>query len=248
MTFITFIEEYRIYIIATFFALIFFWENILPQRRFPKLFKHNLFNFAIGAINILLIFFGGLYFAKYLDWFQLKGIGLFYNLSPVFAFTLSLLTADLLMYWWHRFNHTVPFLWRFHSFHHLDSAMNATTAVRFHAMELFFSFIFRMMFYPVFGISNSVVLVFSTIHFSMIVFHHSNIYLPERIDKIVRLFIASPGMHRIHHSNKWEETNSNYTSILSCWDWVFGSYVKEPKEDIIFGVPVSRISLRKKFL
>jgi sterol desaturase/sphingolipid hydroxylase (fatty acid hydroxylase superfamily) len=245
VAFINYIEEYRIYIIATFFALIFIWENILPQRRFAKLFKHNLFNFGIGAVNLLLTFFGGLYFAKYLDWFQLNGIGLLFNIFPAFAFALSLIIADILMYWWHRFNHTIPFLWRFHSFHHLDSEMNATTAIRFHAVELFFSFIFRMVFYPIFGISNSAVLVFSTIHFSMIIFHHSNIYLHEKIDKIVRLFIASPGMHRIHHSNKWQETNSNYTSILSCWDWIFGSYVRKPGEEIVFGVPTTPIAPRK---
>lgn len=238
MSFISFIEIYRNYILATFFVLIFIWENIIPQRRFHDLFKHNLINFGYGILNLALTFWAGFYFGKYLDFAAEKNIGLLNQIAirVVVKFAIAFLIADIIMYWWHRFNHTIPFLWRFHSFHHKDEQMNATTAVRFHVMELFYSFIFQMILYPLFGIGSMMVIAFSTIHFSMLIFHHSNIYLPAKIDKIVRLFITSPGMHRIHHSDKWEETNSNYTSILSCWDWAFGSYIQSAKGEIKFGM------------
>ena len=175
----------------------------------------------------------------YLDWCTTKFHGLLYQFNASFLFItiLAFIISDILMYWWHRFNHTISFLWRFHSFHHLDMKMNSTTSVRFHLVELLFSFIFRMIWYPLFGISSLMVIIFSTVHFSMIIFHHSNIRISPWADKIVRLVITSPGMHRIHHSNRWEETNSNYTSILSCWDWVFGTYVHSSKGEIVFGVP-----------
>lgn len=237
----SFIILYQKYILAFVFLLIFIWENILPQRYFSGLAKHNNRNFLIGGVNLLLTFVLGIYFSQYLDWYHTQHNGLIQHLpvSAVFKVIIALLISDIIMYWWHRLNH-VTFLWRFHSFHHQDLQMNSTTGMRFHVVELGLSFVFRMILYPLFGITSLLVILFSTIHFSMIIFHHSNIKISPKLDKVVRLFITSPGMHRIHHSNKWEETNSNYTSILSCWDWVFGSYVHKAKEEIHFGIPEVR--------
>ena len=227
------------YILAIVFVLIYAWENLSPQKQFTGVVKHNLQNVIIGAINLVITFFGGLYFAKYLDWCELHKFGLLFFVSASFPVKalLAFIIADIIMYWWHRLNHRISFLWRFHSFHHLDLQMNSTTAIRFHVFELLLSFIFRMLLYPLFGINSVMVIIFSTIHFTMIIFHHSNIRITHSADKFVRLFITSPEMHRIHHSDRWEETNSNYTSILSCWDWIFGSYVHKPKGEIVFGVP-----------
>lgn len=235
--FINIIQHNRAIIIGIVFTIIFLWENIIPQRRFTGLFAHNLINFGYGLMNLIISFSGGYYFSKYLDWMQVNFGGLLTLVSVKWSLISGLMIADILMYWWHRINHIHAFFWRFHSFHHKDEQMNTTTAVRFHIMELLFSFVFRMIFYPLFGISSMTLLIFSTIHFIMIIFHHSNIYIGHKIDRIIRIFITSPEMHRIHHSDKWEETNSNYTSILACWDWVFRSYVHKPKEDIKFGLP-----------
>ena len=235
----SFIIANQKYILATVFVLIFTWENILPQRHFADISKHNLQNFTIGAVNLVITFVCGLYFAKYLDWcgHNLHGVLFFIPGSFSVKVIFSIIIADIIMYWWHRLNHTIPFFWQFHSFHHQDAQMNSTTSVRFHILELVFSFIFRMIWYPIFGSTSLMVIIFSTIHFSMIIFHHSNIKIYPSIDKLIRMVITSPGMHRIHHSNKLEETNSNYTSILSCWDWVFGSYVSKAKGEIKFGLP-----------
>ncbi len=245
MKIILFIKNYQTFILATVFALIFVSEHLVPQRKIRHVLKHDLINFFFGAINVVISFSAGFYFSKYLNWAEAKKFGLLikFPIDPVLKLATVLIIADILMYWWHRFNHVIPFLWRFHSFHHKDEQMNSTTGIRFHVIELFISFIFRMFFYPLIGITGFEVIIFSTVHFSMILFHHSNISITDKIDKLVRIFITSPGMHRIHHSNKLEETNSNYTSILSCWDWVFGSYVKKSKEEIIFGIPGSGVRL-----
>lgn len=245
MKFILFIKDYQAVILATVFAVIFVSEHLVPQRKIHRVLKHDLINFFFGAINVSISFSAGFYFSKYLNWAETKKFGLLFQftINPFLKLIIVLIIADVLMYWWHRFNHVIPFLWRFHSFHHKDEQMNSTTGIRFHSIELLLSFIFRMFFYPLIGITGFEVVIFSTIHFSMILFHHSNISITDKIDKLVRIFITSPGMHRIHHSNKLEETNSNYTSILSCWDWVFGSYVKKPKEEIIFGISESGVRL-----
>ena len=237
MSFTHFIEHYRAILVGIAFVTIFLWEQVFPQRRFQYLFQHNLINFAYGFLNLFITFAGGYFFSNYLDYFQPYHI--FWNIHTEtwVRLLVAFLIADALMYWWHRFNHTFPFLWNFHSFHHEDGMMNSTTAIRFHFVELIFSYIFRMIFYPLFGISSTALLVFSTVHFIMIIFHHSNVYMSPRFDRIIRYVITTPGMHRIHHSNRWVETNSNYTSILSLWDFVFRSYKKEPVNEITFGIP-----------
>lgn len=240
------ILHYRNYLVGGVFAIIFLWENIIPQRKFSNIFLHNLKNFGYGAINLTISFGGGYYFSKYLDWSHVHNKFSICFASYKWQVIISILCADILMYWWHRFNHTIYFLWKFHALHHQDEAMNSTTAVRFHIIELLFSFIFRAVFYPLLGIDSTILLLFSTLHFMMIVFHHSNVYITDKIDLIIRLFITSPGMHRIHHSNKWQETNSNYTSILSCWDWIFRTYVKKSEKDIQFGIPANLETLRNK--
>lgn len=237
MNFIEFIEKYRAALVGISFVAIFLWEQVFPQRRFQNLFQHNLINFVYGFLNLFIIFAGGYFFSIYLDYFQQHHIIWSRHFETWVEILITLLIADILMYWWHRFNHTFPFLWNFHSFHHEDGMMNSTTAIRFHFVELILSYIFRMALYPLFGINSTTLLVFSTIHFIMIIFHHSNVYISRTTDRIIRLIITTPGMHRIHHSNKWTETNSNYTSILSWWDIVFGSYKKEPANEITFGIP-----------
>lgn len=237
MNLLVFLEKYRTLLVGLIFVLIFLWENVIPQRRFTGLLKHNLQNIGYGIVNIVVTFLGGYYFSKYLDWFTNQKFSIHFQNTGWPSILILFLIMDLLMYWWHRFNHTLPFLWRFHAMHHRDTKMNSTTAVRFHMVELILSYVFRAFLYPLFGITSVALLIFSTVHFIMIIFHHSNVYINKRVDNFIRLFIASPQMHRIHHSNKWEETNSNYTSIFSCWDWVFRSYVHKPAEEITFGIP-----------
>lgn len=143
---------------------------------------------------------------------------------------------DLLMYWWHRFNHTLKFLWRFHKFHHKDEKMNSTTTLRFHIIELWLSVILKAAFFLVMGFSFLPVLIYEIIFFTVVLIHHSNIRITEKFDNIYRAVFSSPLMHRIHHSNKRKETDTNYSSVFSGWDRLFGTYKKEAESLIVFGV------------
>ncbi|GAC1481070.1 MAG: hypothetical protein NVS1B13_02660 [Flavisolibacter sp.] len=140
------------------------------------------------------------------------------------------------MYWWHRFNHANTFLWRFHRFHHQDEEMNSTTALRFHTVELLLSYIFRLLLFPLFGFSIAAIVYYSLLFFPIVILHHSNLSVSVKTDNKFRKIFVSPNMHRIHHSNKREETDSNYSSVFTWWDRLFKTNRESPKGEIHFGV------------
>jgi sterol desaturase/sphingolipid hydroxylase (fatty acid hydroxylase superfamily) len=144
---------------------------------------------------------------------------------PAWAETVAaLILFDLWMYLWHRANHQIRFLWRFHRMHHSDNQVDATTALRFHTGELILSSILRLAVVPLLGISLSQLILYETLLQPIIIFHHSNVALPEKIDRIFRALIVTPNMHRVHHSMVNQETNSNYSSIFSFWDRIGQSF------------------------
>ena len=140
------------------------------------------------------------------------------------------------MYWWHRFNHTMGLLWKFHKFHHKDLNMNTTTAIRFHTVELFFSVVMKSIVFVLFGFSFLPVLIYECVFFVALITQHSNIRISEQIDMLYRKLFSSPLMHRIHHSNKRKETDTNYGSVFSFWDRIFKTYLKKTETPIVFGV------------
>ncbi|MDH4070014.1 MAG: sterol desaturase family protein, partial [Ignavibacteria bacterium] len=144
---------------------------------------------------------------------------------------------DVWTYWWHRLNHRVPFLWRFHRMHHSDPAVDVTTATRFHVGEILLSSLMRVALIPLFGIPIESVIAFDVIQLPLIAFHHANISLPERADRALCWFVVTPFMHKVHHSRRKQETDSNYSSVLSVWDRVFRSFVQiDDHRTIRFGL------------
>lgn len=115
-------------------------------------------------------------------------------------------------------NHVIPFFWRFHSVHHSDNKMDVTTAGRFHFGEIFFSGIFRIIIIGLFGIYFWELVLYEIVMFSVVQFHHANVGLSEKWDRILRVLIVTPNMHRVHHSRRQPETDSNYSSLFSFWD------------------------------
>ena len=118
--------------------------------------------------------------------------------------------------------------------------MNSTTALRFHIVELFLSYPGKLLVCFVFGISYLPLLIYEILFFTSIVIHHSNIYITQKADERYRLLFASPLMHRIHHSNNWDETNSNYGALFSFWDRIFRSWRNEANGEVVFGLPEER--------
>jgi sterol desaturase/sphingolipid hydroxylase (fatty acid hydroxylase superfamily) len=144
---------------------------------------------------------------------------------------------DIWMYFWHMANHRISFLWLFHRAHHADTDMDTTTALRFHPGELILSTFIRLPVVILLGMSFAEILLFETLLNISTLFHHSNLAIPEKWDRILRAVIVTPNMHRVHHSVELLETNSNYTSLLSVWDRLFRSFRKsEDTQTITIGL------------
>jgi sterol desaturase/sphingolipid hydroxylase (fatty acid hydroxylase superfamily) len=191
----------------------------LPNR--PGRFGRNARNIAIGMINSVIL---ALLYAPVVvgltAWTRANEFALLnlFSLSVWTSAILAFLLQDAWMYLWHRLNHRIPFLWRFHKVHHSDPFMNASTAVRFHTGEILISAILRLGVIALTGLSLWQVLLYDLVMIPVIFFHHSDLRFPEKADKIYRALFASPAMHRIHHSPVRVETDSNYGTIFSFWD------------------------------
>jgi sterol desaturase/sphingolipid hydroxylase (fatty acid hydroxylase superfamily) len=135
---------------------------------------------------------------------------------------------DLWMYVWHRANHEIPFLWRFHQVHHTDTAMDATTALRFHPGEFLISSLLNPLVFIVLGMGLATLTIYKALMLAVILLHHSNVRVPPRLDAALRRLIVPPSMHRVHHSNVPDETNTNYGTVFSIWDRLFGSFRLRP--------------------
>jgi sterol desaturase/sphingolipid hydroxylase (fatty acid hydroxylase superfamily) len=233
------IKYVQIILLACVFGLQYLFEHIYPQKSEINDWKNERFNFGIGLLNLALSFLPVSFIVQWIVFIEERNYGLFNQfVIPAWLLLLaSVVVMDFWMYVWHRLNHTVPFLWRLHSFHHKDEKMNSTTAVRFHILELFLSYPGKALVCFVFGISYLNLLVYEILFFAAIVIHHSNIRISNKADAWYRILFASPLMHRIHHSNKWEETNSNYGALFSFWDRIFFSWRPDPKSTIQFGIP-----------
>lgn len=175
-----------------------------------------------------------------LGWTSINGFGLTRlevipdALRPIAAFLLM----DLTFYWWHRANHRVPLLWRLHNVHHFDPDLDMSTTFRFHFGELAFSSAFRMVQIGLIGPSLATYLVYEVIFQLGTLFHHSNLRLPIRVERILVRLIVTPRMHGIHHSQIKEETNANYSSVFSCWDRLHHTVrLNVPQEAINIGIP-----------
>ncbi len=228
----------QIIILAAVFGLQFLFEHIFPQRREVNDGKNERFNFAVGLLNILLTLLPATAMVKWVNFIEEKNLGLLHQIKlPFFAaLLLSILILDFWMYAWHLLNHRIPFLWRFHVFHHKDEKMNTTTALRFHIVEILLSYPGKALVILVFGISYLPLLIYELLFFTSVVIHHSNIFITERTDNLYRKLFASPLMHRIHHSINLKESNSNFGGLFSFWDVIFKTGIKKPEEKIVFGV------------
>lgn len=150
-------------------------------------------------------------------------------LGPVAALLIQLLILDIWTYGMHRAYHRLPFLWRFHAPHHFDEHLDASSAFRFHIGEILMSAAMRLIPALAFGMDAATLLLFEAILTANAVFHHSNIRLPQRFEKALSYLIVTPSIHWVHHHNIREDTDSNYTAILSLWDRVFGSRNPKPR-------------------
>jgi sterol desaturase/sphingolipid hydroxylase (fatty acid hydroxylase superfamily) len=233
----------KAFILPAIIVLIALFEFFIPQVKpspLKKRLSHDIKNIIIGLINVGTTYALGLFIAsRLLNYGSEISFGLFhlYPLPWWGELAATFLLVDLWMYIWHRVGHVVPFFWRFHRVHHTDLEMNFTTIYRFHMIEILLSFIARTGVLFLLGIDFEFLAIYELFFNGVTLFHHSNIYMPPVLDKVLRFLICSPGVHRIHHSTVDAETNSNYGSVFSFWDRIFFSYRMRPDmENIVFGL------------
>lgn len=221
-------------------ALFWCWETWRPffGQREGRL-QHAGRNLAVALFNTVIL---GLAFGSVLvavtDWTEANQWGLLNHVELVWPvrFALGLVLLDAWMYCWHWANHAVPFLWRFHRMHHSDPHMDVTTATRFHLGEHVIAALLKLGLIPLLGLEVWHLVVYDTLVSAVTQFHHADISL-GRWDRWLRLVLVTPDMHKVHHSDWHPETNSNYATVLSCWDRLFGSFRKrDDPHTIVFGL------------
>lgn len=224
-------------------GLVLLWvlESWLPEAagRRHRL-RHASRNLMLGLLNAVPIaLLAAPFVTQVAGWAEESRFGLLrlLNLPPLMATAAAILLFDGWMYLWHRANHQFPFLWRFHRVHHSDQEMDATTAIRFHIGEILLSSGLRLIVIPLLGVTLPQLLLYETLLLPVILFHHSNVNFPERLDRWLRILLVSPAIHRVHHSRVRVETDSNYSSVFSFWDRLASSFRLRPDAaDIQFGL------------
>lgn len=193
------------------------------------------------AANLALAFLGA-FFIRFAFPAAAVGFGVFaqthnlglvriLNPDPMLAIVASVVLLDLAIYFQHVVFHFVPTLWRFHRVHHADIEFDVTTAMRFHPIELLISMAVKGLMICLIGPPVVAIMIFEVLLNASSLFTHANIRLPAKLDRLLRLAIVTPDMHRIHHSIERAETNSNFGFNISVWDRLFGTYRRQARLD-----------------
>lgn len=219
--------------------LLLLWETGAPFFQFWRgkdRLRHGWRNVFLGVANAVmtsLVFVGIWLMAS--KWALKHEFGLLNRISldPFTEGIIAVLSLDCWTYFWHRLNHRIPFLWRFHRVHHSDAEMDVTTANRFHTGEILMSSVLRIPLIVILGIKIEQLALYEILMFSVVQFHHANISISRPLDRLLGIFIVTPFMHKVHHSRWQPETDSNYSSLLSIWDRLFKSFRVNPNPETL---------------
>ncbi len=215
------------------FLVMALWEVASPRRSLTvSKSKRWLSNIGIVFLNsvLLRILFSSAALATALAASE-RGWGLLNLWGVRFwpAVIISVVALDLVIYLQHVMFHAVPALWRLHMVHHADLDFDVTTGARFHPVEIILSMFIKIVTVAVLGPPVVAIVVFEVLLNGTAMFNHSNVRVPLALDRVLRWFVVTPDMHRVHHSVVPVETNSNFGFNLPWWDRLLGTYVDQPK-------------------
>jgi sterol desaturase/sphingolipid hydroxylase (fatty acid hydroxylase superfamily) len=208
------------------------WEVLAPRRRLtaakPSRWASNLGLVILDTVVVRLLVPLGAVGVAWLA--ERRAWGLFHNadLPEWVAVVGSVVALDFVIYLQHVLFHAVPILWRLHMVHHADLDFDVTTGVRFHTLEILLSFGIKAAAIILLGAPALGVLIFEILLNATAMFSHGNVRLPGWLDRLLRLFVVTPEMHRVHHSIHTRETNSNFGFNMPWWDYLFGTYRAQP--------------------
>ena len=201
----------------------------------------------IDSVVVRLIFSAGATGFAFMA--QQRGWGLLHLLEAPYWLKVAagVIALDFVIYMQHVIFHFIPFLWRFHMMHHADLDFDVTTGTRFHPIEIVISMCIKIGAIFFLGAPLLAVLIFEVVLNATAMFNHGNIRIPKAIDRVLRLFVVTPDMHRVHHSVIIKEFNSNFGFNLPIWDRLLGTYRAQPMkghDDMTIGLAWFRDSER----
>ncbi|MBF0380882.1 MAG: sterol desaturase family protein [Magnetococcales bacterium] len=231
------IEQEKIIRLGFFFGvfiLVALWEVVAPRR--PLIISKTLrwsANLGVVVLNTILLRLifptaavGLALVGEAKNWGLLNNI----ELPPILGIIIGVVLLDFAIYSQHVMFHSVPTLWRLHRVHHADMEYDVTTGARFHPIEIILSMAIKLGVVLALGPSGVAVLIFEVLLNAMAMFNHGNIHIPVNIDRVLRMFVVTPDMHRVHHSVHAPMANSNFGFNLPWWDRLMGTYVAQPIE------------------
>ena len=209
------------------------WEVVSPRRALtvskPLRWVNNLGLVVLNSILLRLLFpaaaVGMAAFATASGW----GVFNYIEVPYWLAVTAAVIALDFIIYLQHVMVHAVPALWRLHRVHHADLDFDVTTGARFHPIEIILSMLIKFAAITVLGPPVLAVVIFEVLLNATSMFNHGNVGLPTAADRVLRWFVVTPDMHRVHHSVEDDETNSNFGFNLPWWDRLFGTYRGQPR-------------------
>lgn len=209
------------------------WEVLVPRRRLTmskvRRWVANLSVVVIDVVIIRLLFTAGAVGAALLATEQNWGF-LNHAAWPIWIeMVLGVIALDVTLYLQHVMFHAVPLFWRFHMMHHADLDCDVTTGLRFHPVEVVLSMLIKFAAIAVIGPLPEAVVAFEVLLNATSMFNHGNVRMPTAIDRALRWVIVTPDMHRIHHSTRPRETNTNFGFNLPWWDRLLGTYRPQPE-------------------
>jgi sterol desaturase/sphingolipid hydroxylase (fatty acid hydroxylase superfamily) len=224
--------HYAIAIPALLLVLLASAEAIWPRRalvlgRNPRWLTHALFFLSNAVVGRLLSFLVVVGVAA--NWAETQRFGALNLVALPFwvEVAIAFIVLDFAVWFQHFLMHRNPLLWRMHAVHHSDRDLDVTTALRFHPFELIVSTFYKSAIVVLLGVPLFVALVFELWLNANALFNHSNIRLPRRVDRVLRLFLVTPDMHMVHHSTRVDEQKKNFGFALTLWDRLFGTYQAE---------------------
>lgn len=219
----------KVFLLSLLIVFLYCLEVFFPlrKRQFNRsTFQHGMINIAIiflGTILVKIVNFTLLYYS--IDLFQFKySLISILGIGGIGASLFTIILFDFLIWFQHLISHHVPFFWRFHRVHHCDDFLDTSSGLRFHPFEIVASLLFKFVLILVIGISQADFLIFEFLLTSFALFNHSNIKLPNSLDRVLSLVIVTPNVHQVHHSKRKSETNSNFGFNIVLWDRIFGTY------------------------
>jgi sterol desaturase/sphingolipid hydroxylase (fatty acid hydroxylase superfamily) len=227
-------QTIRLSVFAGVLLLVALWEIIAPRRPLldskRRRWVTNLSLVVIDTFAVRLLFpilpFACAGIAETRGW----GVFNVVQIAPWLKFILSFLILDFVIYLQHLLFHHTPILWRLHRMHHTDLDLDVTSGNRFHPLEIAISMLIKMAAVLILGAPVAAVLAFEVILNACAMFSHGNIELPGALDRLLRLFLVTPDMHRVHHSTIVRETNSNFGFNFPWWDRICRTYRSQPEK------------------